>query len=90
VAFYPPRPNPSFGSMVFRFDLPREAEVSLEVFDLSGRRVASVIEGTLGAGARELRWSARRDDGGPLEAGLYFARFRGAGLLANERLIVLP
>ena len=51
-----------------RFDLPRAAEVSIELFDLSGRRVTAILQGHQPAGRHALRWSPAAG-GGPLEGG---------------------
>ena len=90
LRFLAPRPNPLLRETTFGFDLPREAEVSLEVFDLSGRRVAAVARGAYPAGSHRVRWTAVSEDGSRLGAGLYFARFRSSGLDQAQRLIVLP
>jgi len=77
---YTPTPNPLPGAGTVRFDLARAANVALEVFDLSGRRVATLARGTFEAGVHSRRWDARHDDGRPAEAGLYFIRMSGAGI----------
>jgi len=85
--FYPPRPNPASGPVRFAFDLPRSAPVTLEVFDLAGRRVASVVTGDIAAGHHEVPWNA----GGALaSAGLYYVRFSAPGLTRTTRLVLLP
>ena len=53
----------------FRFELPASGEVALEVFDVSGRRVADRIVGSWPAGSHEIAWDARR-----LAQGVYVAR----------------
>ena len=89
LRFYPPRPNPAAGAIRFAYDLPKAAPVRLEVFDLSGRRVAEVVSGPAEAGHHELRWSPR-ESGEGLAAGLYFARFSVPGLTRMVRLVLLP
>jgi hypothetical protein len=86
IAFHPPVPNPFRNALTLRFDLPREADVALELFDLSGRRVAQVIEGTRPAGRHELRWSAAA----PIGAGIYFVRFRSGSFTSMRRVVLLP
>ena len=88
LRFDPPRPNPSLGAFRFSFDLPMAAPVRLEVFDLSGRQVATVVAGDQDAGHHELRWDARGSSG--VSAGLYFARFSTPGLERTARLVILP
>lgn len=89
LRFYPPRPNPAAGAIQFAYDLPKAAPVRLEVFDLSGRRVANVASGQTEAGHHELRWSPRGDGGG-VAAGLYFARFSVPGMTRMVRIVLLP
>ncbi len=90
LRFAPPAPNPLRGEARFAFDLPSEASVDLAVFDAGGRRVSTLADGRWPAGRHQVRWSTRRDDGGALPAGLYFARFTTPGLTRIARLVVLP
>lgn len=89
LRFYPPRPNPAAGAIHFAYDLPKAAPVRLDVFDLSGRRVANVVSGQVEAGHHELRWSPRGEGGG-VAAGLYFARFSVPGMTRMVRIVLLP
>jgi hypothetical protein len=90
LRFHAPRPNPASREAAFAFDLPRDEDVALEVFDLAGRRVATLAAGRRGAGSHSLRWRMTDASGARLGAGLYFARFRAGAYRAIERLVVLP
>jgi hypothetical protein len=90
LAWYSPRPNPVARDVLFAFDLPQAAPVSLAVFDLSGRRVATIASGSLGPGRYQLPWNAVSDHGPRVPGGLYFARFTTPGMEQVSRLIVLP
>lgn len=72
-----PAPNPLPGGGVIRFELARAAEVTLEVFDPAGRRVATLARGGFAAGRHARRWDARFDDGRGASPGLYFIRMSG-------------
>ncbi len=86
----PPFPNPLRASATVRFDLARAARLHLEVFDLSGRRVASLAQGAFEAGRYTARWNGRTDHGAPAGAGLYFVRMSGDGIPAQiARLAVV-
>jgi hypothetical protein len=89
LRFYPPRPNPAASAIHFAYDLPRAAPVRLEVFDLSGRRVADLVSERVEAGHHELRWSPRESSDG-IAAGLYFARFSVPGMTRMVRIVLLP
>lgn len=61
------------GLAVMRFSLPEAMEVSLQVFDVAGRHLATLMSGTRGAGEHEVAWDGgtRLGDASP---GVYFAR----------------
>jgi endonuclease/exonuclease/phosphatase family protein len=90
LAFHAPRPNPLVRDAVFAFDLPQAAPVSLAIYDLSGRKVASLVSGSLGPGRHLVPWSAVSERGPRVPGGLYFARFITPGMSRVARLIVLP
>ncbi len=74
----PAAPNPFAGSTRIEFELARAGEVRLEVYDLSGRRVRSLVEGELSAGRHAAVWDGRDDRGATGAAGIYFIRLRTA------------
>jgi hypothetical protein len=82
-AFAPPAPNPTSGEALLRFELPRAEEVALEVFDIVGRRVATLVDQRLEAG----RHTARLD-AGRLAAGLYVVRLSAGDFVASHRVVV--
>lgn len=90
LAFYAPRPNPVAHDVEIAFDLPLPAPASLGIYDLAGRRVATLVSGTLEADHHVIRWDGRSESGSRVGAGLYFARFSTPGLNRVARLIVLP
>lgn len=79
VALLPSRPNPFRDRVAFRIDLPAETDVDLELFDGSGRRIATLVDGPLSAGAHQREWNGRADSGEQLPSGVYFARLRAGG-----------
>lgn len=86
---YAPTPNPfrlgGAGRMDVRFELASSASVALRVFDVRGRQVANVTNGSYGAGSHQLQWAP---DG--LAAGTYLLRFETPRLKKNAKLVLLP
>jgi hypothetical protein len=68
-------PNPGHRSIV-SFGLPRKDHVEISVFDLQGRRIATLQKGELEPGNYTREWNGRADGGGPVGSGLYFYRMR--------------
>ena len=85
-----PFPNPLRGTSTVHFDLARAADVRLEVFDLSGRRVATLASHAFAPGRWSATWNGRHESGAPAGAGLYFVRLSGDGLpMQTARLAVV-
>ena len=79
-ALEPVRPNPSQGgALTVRFTLPDAAAASLELLDVSGRRIATREVGSLGAGPHALDLG----EGRHLAPGLYLVRLQQG---ANTRV----
>ncbi|HTK31777.1 MAG TPA: FlgD immunoglobulin-like domain containing protein [Candidatus Saccharimonadaceae bacterium] len=88
LALARPSPNPARAGASLRFTLPSEMSARLSIFDLSGRRVASLADGVLGAGDHELRWDLRGANGVRVADGVYFVRLEAAGRTLAERMAV--
>lgn len=87
---YAPAPNPLGDRTLLRLDLAREANVTLAIYDLSGRRVASLVSGVLPAGEHRYGWDGRSEHGVALGSGLYFVRLTLDGaLFRSERLAIV-
>jgi hypothetical protein len=82
-------PNPFNPETVIPFSLPEGARVTLEVFDVRGRRVAGLLEGWLPAGAHSARWSGRTDMGAEAPAGIYFCRLSAGEQVATRKMLMI-
>jgi len=86
----PNSPNPFNPVTWLRFDLPRPAATRLDVYDLSGRLVCSLLDGaTLAEGRHEVAWNGRDPGGREVAAGVYVYRLRADGWTAGGRMTLL-
>jgi len=78
--------------VAIRFALAASARVTLEIFDLSGRRLVGLDGGHRAAGEHEITWSGEEARGPVRSPGVYFARLRAApgGVVATRRFALLP
>ncbi len=67
-------PNPFNPSTDLCFSLPREAKVSLRIYDIAGRQVCNLVNDQLPAGAHAITWLGRDDRGASVASGIFFAR----------------
>jgi hypothetical protein len=80
--------NPAQGSARFHFGLPQAGRVELAIYDVGGRRVATIARGELAAGWYDREWTMN-DDGGVPASGVYFARMLAGGRLLSSRVVML-
>jgi hypothetical protein len=74
----PAWPNPARNEVSFALTLARDANVDAAVFDVAGKRIATLASGRQDAGTHTLTWNGR-DAGGASRSGMYFLRVRGEG-----------
>ena len=81
-------PNPFREATTIRFDAPREsARVRLEVFDLSGRRVATLVDGFRMGSGLTATWDGRREDGSEAPPSVYLCRLQAGAVTETRRLL---
>jgi hypothetical protein len=90
LSLAPLLPNPSRGARTVRFSLAEAGPVRLEVLDVMGRRVRSLVAGTLPAGPQARTWDGLDARGSRAAAGLYFVQLRAGGRAFTERFVQLP
>ena len=79
-------PNPFTESVVIEARLPTTGSVRMTVFDLLGRRVATLHLGEQPAGPVRVRWNGISDDGRRVAAGRYLVEIRTGGHRATRQL----
>lgn len=84
----PAAPNPAREAQRIRFGLPRAATVRLEAFDVTGQRVATLLDGkTMTPGFHSVVWRGERDGGGTVASGVYFYRLSVGGESRSARVV---
>ncbi len=73
-------PNPFNPQTTVRFSLPLEQHVRLDIYDVQGRLVRTLVDGIRPAGMGEARWDGRDRTGRGVASGTYFARLQAGGL----------
>jgi hypothetical protein len=77
-------PNPFNPRTSIAFTLASESRVTLDVFDVSGRRVASLLDETKGAGRHAVDF-----DASSLASGIYFYRLSAGGVVQQKKMVLL-
>jgi VCBS repeat-containing protein len=85
----PNYPNPFRRATTIEYALEERQEVRLAIYDVLGRRVQVLVDGTKRAGFHRLQWQGEGRDGRPVASGVYFARLVAGSTTETERLVVV-
>lgn len=83
----PVHPNPAVASASVRLSLPSPGHVRVSIYDVRGREVAVVADGSFAAGSHEFTWTGATA-AGRAAAGMYFVRARGERQEVTRSLIL--
>jgi len=89
AALRPNAPNPFTRSTSIRFDVPQEAQTDLDVYDISGRLVRSLLHERFAAGSHVLVWDGTGADGQRVHGGVYFARLKVDGEVRSRQIVLV-
>ena len=82
-------PNPFNPSTMIPYQLPAPMHVRLEVFNILGQRVATLVEGAQPAGFHTASWDATDAAGEAVGAGVYLYRLSGAGVQLTRSMLLI-
>ncbi len=83
-------PNPFNPSTAIRFGLPEARSVTLTIFDLSGRRITTLLDAEpLAAGYHSRIWNGMDHKGERCSTGVYFSRVEAGGSHRNRKMSLL-
>ncbi len=85
LALGPARPNPTQTDIIVSFSLPTNAPATIQILDLTGRKVYAREVGSLGPGNLTLNLGT----GVSLRSGIYFLRLAQSGQEATRRISVV-
>ena len=82
-------PNPFNMETIISFSLPSADDVELVVYDLLGRKVATLYSGPAGAGVTDVRWNGRSSSGDEIASGVYYYTLTVSGGKSITRRMTL-
>ncbi len=82
-------PNPFNPKTTIAFTLPSPQDVTIDVFDVAGRRVVTLVDDNLGAGQHFVEWTGRDSDGQKVASGIYFYRMNAGEQEFSKKMVLL-
>ncbi len=82
-------PNPFRGETKISFSLPKTEDVKLEIYNIKGQLVRTLINGQKSAGANNVVWDGSDDNGNEVTKGVYFYKIRCGSYSVTKKMIFM-
>ena len=83
-------PNPASGSTDLAYLVPSDGWVDLQVYDVGGRLVRTLVGRNIRAGSYRFTWNGTDQGGEKVAPGTYYVRYRAPGLERSTKVGILP
>jgi hypothetical protein len=82
-------PNPFNPVTTLRYDLPEDGLVNITIYNMMGRQVKTLVNGSQTAGYRTIQWDATDNEGQSVSAGLYLYTIEAGQFRQTKKMILL-
>lgn len=82
-------PNPFNPKTTIAFSLPEPNDVRLEIYDVAGRRVTTLVNERLGAGEHRVEWNGVASTGDRVASGVYFYKLTSGEQNVSKKMVLL-
>ncbi|NQT25655.1 T9SS type A sorting domain-containing protein [candidate division KSB1 bacterium] len=82
-------PNPFNPATMISFTIKNADDVTLDVYNLNGQKVSTLLNGWMSDGAHSVFWNGTNDSGNPVPSGFYFYRIQTGAFRTVRKMILL-
>jgi flagellar hook assembly protein FlgD len=82
-------PNPFNPSTNIEYSIPIKGAVKLQIFDILGRSIATVVDEVQDAGIYHTTWTGKTNNGSAISSGVYFYRLESGSFSKTARMLLL-
>jgi hypothetical protein len=82
-------PNPFNPKTLIKFTLPRDSWVNVEVYNILGQKVKTLVDERLTAGVKEVEWDSKGDNGLEVASGIYFYRIKADDFSDIKKMVLM-
>jgi len=82
-------PNPFNPTTTLSFSVPTEGVVSLNIYDMTGRLVSTLVDGNLEHGYHSITWNGKDSNGHAVSSGMYIYSLNGEGLSITKKMLLI-
>jgi len=82
-------PNPFNPTTTLSFSVPTEGVVSLNIYDMRGRLVSTLVDGNLEQGYHSITWNGMDSNGHAVSSGMYIYSLNGEGVSITKKMVLM-
>jgi len=82
-------PNPFNPMITIRYDVPKDELVNITIYDMMGRVVKTLVNGSQTAGYKSIIWNATNNLGEPVSAGMYIYSIQAGDFRQTKKMVLL-
>ena len=82
-------PNPFNPTTTIRYNLLQNSLVNITIYDMMGRVVKTLVNGSQTAGFKSIQWNATNDRNEPVSAGLYLYTIQASDFRQTKKMVLL-
>ena len=82
-------PNPFNPTTTISFSIPEESEVKLNVYNIKGQKVKTLINEQYSKGSHSIIWNGTDDNGKSVSSGIYFYKFKTGNFEKTKKMILM-
>ena len=82
-------PNPFNPITSIKYDLPRETPVTIEIYNIIGNKITTLIDKNMDAGSHIVRWNSTDNNGAKIPSGIYFYHIKTNEFIKTKKMIIL-
>jgi len=82
-------PNPFNPTTTIRFNLPESSSVDLDIFNIKGQKVKTLVGTDLAKGAHSVVWDGTDNEGRSVSSGVYYYRLRSGSLQKTRKMLLM-
>jgi len=82
-------PNPFNPATNIKFDLKKNAHVSLVVYNMLGQQIKTLVNSPKLSGHHAIHWDGTNDQGAKVTSGIYFYQFKADGYTKTNKMILM-
>ncbi len=82
-------PNPFNPTTTIQYDIPNQTQVSIVIYNMIGKKIVELANGTKEAGTHSIKWNGLDYKGNPVSAGIYLYQTQAGQFVQTKKMMLL-